>query len=64
MIYLKDINSDYVIFENNTFDSNIGIHGGCIHMDNGIQKDSSSTIDSEVAFLYLKNTLLHCLPNY
>ena len=34
VIYLKDINSDYVIFENNTFDSNIGIHGGCIHMDN------------------------------
>jgi len=29
-IYIADTDSKYIIFENNTFDSNIGLHGGAV----------------------------------
>jgi hypothetical protein len=32
-IFLKHVGAEHVIIENNTFDSNIGIHGGAIHID-------------------------------
>jgi len=32
-ILLKHVRAEHVIIENNTFDSNIGIHGGAIHID-------------------------------
>ena len=31
-IYLKNVSS-HIVFINNTFDSNIGMHGGAIHID-------------------------------
>lgn len=32
-ILLKHVRAEHIIIENNTFDSNIGIHGGAIHID-------------------------------
>ena len=33
-IYLRGLQGSYIVFSDNTFDSNIGMHGGAIHIDN------------------------------
>lgn len=55
-IYLKSSKGSHIIFENNTFDSNIGIHGGAIQVDNSqfSRWDASSYLEYS-PFLYLKN---------
>jgi hypothetical protein len=32
-IYISDSDTEFIVFENNTFDSNVGIHGGAIHIN-------------------------------
>ena len=43
------------MFENNTFDSNIGIHGGAIHVDLGHTGDAEQAVVQYSPFLYLRN---------
>ena len=33
-IYLRGLQGSYIVFSDNIFDSNIGMHGGAIHIDN------------------------------
>lgn len=32
-LYLANVNASHILFENNTFDSNVGLHGGAFHID-------------------------------
>lgn len=32
-IFIKGLNGTHIIFDNNTFDSNVGLHGGVAHID-------------------------------
>ena len=47
--------SSHIVFENNTFDSNIGIHGGAIHIGLGHTGDAKQTVARYSPFLYLRN---------
>ena len=31
-IFINDAKTSYVLFENNTFDNNIGLHGGAVNI--------------------------------
>ena len=54
-IYLKNVLGQFVTFENNTFDSNIGIHGGAIHIDNRNSSRISSVHFVRSPFIYFLN---------
>jgi len=43
------------MFANNTFDSNIGIHGGAIHIDNIKQGASDEDSKQYSPFIYFQN---------
>lgn len=50
---LKNVSS-HIIFENNTLDSNMGIHGGAIHIDQ--ESDFfSPNYNTFAPFIYLNN---------
>jgi len=54
-ILLKNIKGSHLVFENNTFDSNIGMHGGSIHIDFQ-QKNLNLTKITELSpYILLKN---------
>ena len=43
----------YILIENNTFDNNIGLHGGAIHIDQ--QSRVIPTVDDYSSLIYLSN---------
>jgi hypothetical protein len=47
-IIIKDLKSDYIIFENNHFEGNIGMFGGAVHIH--------FTNDSHVPVVFKNNT--------
>jgi hypothetical protein len=54
---LRNVNGSYIIFDNNSFDSNIGMIGGAIHINNQLQPNSRNTMkDSSPVILFKKNT--------
>lgn len=54
-IFLKNIQASHIVFENNTFDSNVGIHGGAIQIDNSDSGSRKRDATAYAPFLYLKN---------
>lgn len=51
-IFIKDARSSYVLFENNTFDSNIGLHGGAVN----IQFTQTNASEQASTILFKNNT--------
>lgn len=56
-IFIKNVNASHIVFENNTFDSNIGLTGGAIHLDLRAAESASSAshVNWFSPFVYLKN---------
>jgi hypothetical protein len=44
------------VFENNTFENNVGLHGGAIHIDQQLsQHDNQTHVNDLTTFIYFKN---------
>jgi hypothetical protein len=54
-IYISDHDAEYVLFENNTFDSNIGLHGGAIQINHGKMDNSSTSTDKSPLIVIFNN---------
>jgi hypothetical protein len=54
-IFIKNAKGQHIMFANNTFDSNIGIHGGAIHIDNIKQGAPDEDSKRYSPFTYFKN---------
>ena len=52
-IFLQNTDSEFIIFENNSFDSNIGLYGGAILIDNKNNPNISENVPTP--FIVLKN---------
>jgi len=51
-IFIQNTESEYIIFENNSFDSNVGLYGGAILIDNN---NNPNINDKEASpFVYFK----------
>ena len=48
------MNSSIIIFENNTFDSNIGLHGGAVHIDTSPLQGNVNTESHFQPYIYFK----------
>ena len=54
-IYIADTDSKYIVFQNNSFDSNVGLHGGAIQIDHAKVANSSTSINEAAPFVMFKN---------
>ena len=51
-ILIKNARGSHIVFANNAFDSNIGIHGGAIHIDHRNQVDDVDDFERLSPFAY------------
>lgn len=54
-IFIKGINDTHIVIENNTFDNNIGLHGGAVHIDLSYEKDGLATLNEPSTTVALLN---------
>jgi len=54
-IYLEDIKGQHIIFKDNSFESNIGIHGGAIHINLANKEEGLAQINDFTPFLWFNN---------
>ena len=54
-VYISDTDAEYILFENNSFDSNVGLHGGAVLIDHQKKVNSSTSVNTEAPVVIFKN---------
>jgi len=40
---VENVHSSHIVFESNTFEGNVGMHGGAVHIDNSLMFPEESS---------------------